>query len=178
MLYSWVWHIRPWFVTCVIWYSLQEWIRNQRKTNNGEDFPPEFLTEMYHRIKWVSGSNSARPEVTEECNFNVRNCVHRSWHARSVVGLLENVVWFPESPTWQLLDLSCHFNPSSAFLPSSLPPFLPFSLPSSFIFSSSLPLSTHPSLPVLSSLSLLLGRMRSSCRMSTQESWGKTTSGR
>jgi len=30
---------------------LQEWIRNQRKTNNGEDFPPEFLTEMYHRIK-------------------------------------------------------------------------------------------------------------------------------
>jgi len=31
--------------------TLEEWIRNQRKTNNGEDFPPEFLTEMYHRIK-------------------------------------------------------------------------------------------------------------------------------
>eukprot|EP00731_Ephydatia_muelleri_P005733 Em0002g1909a len=31
--------------------TLQEYIHNQRKTNGGTDFPPEFLTEVYNAIK-------------------------------------------------------------------------------------------------------------------------------
>ena len=30
---------------------LNEFIRNQRKTNNGSNFPEPFLTEVYNRIK-------------------------------------------------------------------------------------------------------------------------------
>ena len=30
---------------------LSEFIRNQRKTNNGSNFPEAFLTEVYNRIK-------------------------------------------------------------------------------------------------------------------------------
>ena len=36
---------------CEACLGVQELIRNQRKTNNGEDFPVEFLTEIYHRIR-------------------------------------------------------------------------------------------------------------------------------
>ena len=32
---------------------LQEFIRNQRKVNNGQDFPREFLSGVYSKIKWA-----------------------------------------------------------------------------------------------------------------------------
>ena len=31
--------------------TLKEFIRNQRKTNNGKNYPEPFLTEVYNRIK-------------------------------------------------------------------------------------------------------------------------------
>ena len=40
--------LHPYCDPCLV---LQELIRNQRKTNNGKDYPVEFLTEIYHRIR-------------------------------------------------------------------------------------------------------------------------------
>ena len=39
------------FYFSVLHILLQEFIRNQRKTNNGENFPPEFLNSVYNKVK-------------------------------------------------------------------------------------------------------------------------------
>ena len=36
------------------WYCVvQEFIHNQRKINNGENFPHQFLTDIFNRIRYV-----------------------------------------------------------------------------------------------------------------------------